>query len=118
MTHRQTYQSAPRPVGVRSTAEVEQAFGELERGAAAPNRQTQLSRGSLAAYLWALGRGDTAPVTGARGTGRPDLLALTAEVDAAMVELEYQSQRTVPRDYTQGVHDALSWVCGHTDDHP
>lgn len=105
-------------VGVREAAEVERAFAELESGAAAPNRQTQLSRGALAGYSWALGRGDGAPVTGARTEGVPDHGMLTAEVDAANVALEHQVERTVPRDYSQGVHDALAWVCGHTDSRP
>ncbi len=118
MTKPQTYEGDTRHVGVRSADEVEQAFAELEAGAAAPNRQTQLSRGSLAGYLWALGRADAAPVTGARDEDLPDLARLTAEVDATMVELENQTQRTLPRDYTQGVHDVLAWVCGHADTRP
>lgn len=106
------------PVGVRKAAEVERAFTELEAGAGAPNRQTQWSRGALAGYLWALGRGDGGPVTGVRTEGRPRNDVLTAEVDAANVALENQVERTVPRDYSQGVHDALAWVCGHTDSRP
>lgn len=43
---------------------------------------------------------------------------LTAEVDAATVQLEAGPLTTLPRDYTQGVHDALAWVCGHTEVSP
>lgn len=104
--------------GVRGVAEVGQAFRELEEVAAGPSQQTQFTRGAMAGYMWALGLGSSAPVTGARIAGAPDLAELTAEVDAAMVQLEDQAMRTVPRDYTQGVHDALAWVCGHTDSRP
>ncbi|GGX48326.1 hypothetical protein [Streptomyces chryseus] len=43
---------------------------------------------------------------------------LIAEADAATVQIQDSTQRTVPRDYIHGVHDALAWVCGHTDDKP
>ena len=105
-------------VGARPRAEVEQAQSALEAAAAAPQRQTALSRGALAGYLWALGRSWTAPVTGAVHAEPPDLLDITAEIDASVVQLVQQSQRTAPRDYVRGVHDALSWVCAHTDERP
>ncbi|WP_455351735.1 hypothetical protein [Streptomyces sp. SYSU K217416] len=105
-------------VGTRLRAEVEDAQRALDASAAGPNQQTQLSRGALTGYLWALGRADDAPITGARVEGPPDIPQLTAEVDAATVQLEDTTQRTVPRDYTRGVHDALAWVCGHSDQRP
>lgn len=105
-------------VGARPRAEVEQAYRALADVAAGTAQQTQLSRGSLTAYLWALGRGETAPITGAVSTGTPDLPLLTAETDAATVQLEDATQRTVPRDYIHGVHEALSWICGHTHTRP
>ncbi|MEV6651630.1 hypothetical protein [Streptomyces sp. NPDC051219] len=105
-------------MGTRRRAEVEAAHHALDAEAAGPDRQTQLSRGALTGYLWALGRGEDAPITGARGEGPPDIPQLTAEVDAATVQLEDTTQRMVPRDYIRGVHDALAWVCGHSDDRP
>ncbi|MHA6758612.1 hypothetical protein [Streptacidiphilus sp. PAMC 29251] len=105
-------------VGARPRAEVERAEAALEAAAAAPQRQTALSRGALAGYLWALGRGTVAPVTGDVHDEPPDLLDLTAEIDASEVSLAQQAHRTVPRDYVRGVHDALSWVCAHSDEQP
>ncbi|MGK5630361.1 hypothetical protein [Streptomyces sp. URMC 123] len=118
MSTQQTVRGEERRVGTRSRSEVERARHALEVRSAAPDRQTQVSRGALTGYLWALGRAEAAPVTGAAVAGTPDLRTLTAEVDAAAVQLEDQTQRTVPRDYTRGVHDALAWICGHRDDRP
>ena len=105
-------------VGARPRAQVEQAQSALEAATAAPQRQTALNRGALAGYLWSMGRSRTAPVTGAVHIEPPDLLDITAEIDASVVQLAQQSQRTAPRDYVRGVHDALSWVCAHTDEQP
>lgn len=105
-------------VGVRDSAQVEQAFQRLEAGAAGPDQQTQYARGALAGYLWALGRGEPAPITAQESDGAPGLEVMTAETDAAIVQMEDSTQRTVPRDYLHGVHDALAWVCGHTDNKP
>ncbi|MGW7195655.1 hypothetical protein [Streptomyces chryseus] len=105
-------------VGARGSAQVEQAFRWLEARAAGPHQQTQYARGALAGYLWALGRGEPSPITAQATDGAPGLVALTAEADAATVQLQDSTQRTVPRDYNQGVHDALAWVCGRTDDKP
>ncbi|MFC1415487.1 hypothetical protein [Streptacidiphilus cavernicola] len=105
-------------IGARPEAEVRQAQAELEAAAARPRRQTALTRGALAGYAWATGRAGAAPVTGAVSTGPPDLADLTAEIDASVVQLAQQAQRRAPRDYVRGVHDALSWVCAHTDDRP
>ncbi|GAB3658663.1 hypothetical protein [Streptomyces sparsus] len=105
-------------VGIRGVAEAEDAFRRLEKTAAGPDRQTQYSRGALAAYLWALGRGDAAPVTAYTVAGAPSMETLTAEADAAAVQMEDSTQRSVPREYLHGVHDALAWVCGHTETRP
>lgn len=105
-------------VGVRPRTDVEEAHRALEGVAAGTHQQTQLTRGALTGYLWALGRGDVAPVTGAGCEGAPDLSLLTAEADAAAVRLEDAAQRTVPRDYIEGVYEALAWVCGHSDRRP
>ncbi|QIQ00996.1 hypothetical protein [Streptomyces liangshanensis] len=118
MTTQQTGPHGDEHVGTRPRSQVEEAFRALEAVAAAPSGQTQLSRGAMTGYLWALGRGDVAPVTGAAGQGAPDLSALTAEADAATVQLEDATRRTIPRDYIQGVHAALAWVCGHSDERP
>ncbi len=104
--------------GARPEAEVRRAQAELEAAAARPQRQTALTRGALAGYAWATGQASAAPVTGAAGNGPPDLAELTAEVDASVVQLDQQAQRSAPRDYVRGVHDALSWVCAHTDEQP
>ncbi|MET9534749.1 MULTISPECIES: hypothetical protein [unclassified Streptomyces] len=100
-------------VGTRYRAEVEAAYRKVE-ATAAPDAQTQLSRGVLTGYLWALGRADAAPATGITG-GAPDLGRLTAEVDAVTVQLEDAVQRGVPDDYARGLYDALSWICGQSD---
>ncbi|MEU9798533.1 hypothetical protein [Streptomyces sp. NPDC051000] len=105
-------------IGTRPRAEVKRRHDALEADSLGPHGGTQLSKGALTGYQWALGRGDGAPVTGAVAESTPDLDLLTAEVDAATVQLEAGPQQTLPRDYTQGVHDALAWVCGHTDDSP
>ncbi len=104
--------------GVRDVTEVERAFECLEAGAAGPDQQTQYARGALAGYLWALGRGEPAPITARSMDGAPAMEVLIAEADAATVQIQDSTQRTVPRDYIHGVHDALAWVCGHTDDKP
>jgi hypothetical protein len=118
MTDHTASQKAIDLVGGRPRADVERAYGALEAAAAAPQTQTQFSRGALSGYVWALGHATAAPVTGADSHGAPDMLLLTAEVDAALVQLSDQSLRTVPRDYVHGVHDALAWVCGYSDEQP
>ncbi|MFI6843111.1 hypothetical protein OG535_09945 [Kitasatospora sp. NBC_00085] len=130
MTNEQDWVSENRTVGVRPVDEVARALTELETstdaetptepgtGSTTPGHRERTAGGCLAGYRWALGRGVAAPVTGAHGDGVPDLTALTAEVDAAMVELDDRSRRTVARDFAQGVHDALAWVCGHADTPP
>jgi hypothetical protein len=118
MTDPTAYQKATDLVGSRARADVEREFRTLEAAAAAPQTQTQFSRGALSGYVWALGRAAAAPVTGADSGGTPDLQLLSAEVDATLVQLADQSPRMVPRDYMTGVHDALAWVCGYSDEQP
>ncbi len=48
----------------------------------------------------------------------PDLYTLTAEVDAATVRLDDPASPADLRDYVLGAHDALAWLCGHTDQRP
>ncbi|MCH0543382.1 hypothetical protein I3F58_28300 [Streptomyces sp. MUM 203J] len=74
--------------------------------------------GALDALRWALARGGSAPVTGARGGLVPDLHTLTAEVDAAAVQLDDPVCPVDARAYTLGAHEALAWLCGHTDERP
>lgn len=105
-------------MGTRPREQVATAFERLHAATAGPDRQTQFSRGALAGYLWALGRGDAAPITGASCDGTPGMGLLTAEVDAVLVQMEDCAQRTVPRDYLYGVHGALAWVCGQSNDRP
>ncbi|MGR8006956.1 hypothetical protein [Streptomyces hypolithicus] len=120
-TYRSTHQGERPRVGTRGYADVELARQRLE--AAAPERRAQpFSSGASAAYRWALGQVERSPVTGASGTsgGRsvPDLHVLTAEVDAAVVQMEDPAGHPGPRDHSRGVHDALAWVCGHSDEAP
>ena len=99
-------------VGVRTYADVDLALKDLAtRGDGAP----QFSAGEAAAFAWALGRADRSPVTGAHAPDIPDLQLLTAEVDAAVIHLEDPTTATGNRDYMLGVHDALAWLCGHSD---
>lgn len=102
-------------IGARTVSEVEAALQELEAASAAPDRQTQISRGALAGYVWALGSGDTTPVTGTVSSVAPNTEQLEAELDATEKQLHDPVRRDVPREYVQGVCDALSWVCGRSD---
>ncbi|MEU8893078.1 hypothetical protein [Streptomyces sp. NPDC048442] len=116
-TDADTHIGSPPPdsVGARSRAEAEAVLHELEAATAAPDRQTQISRGALAGYVWALGSGDTTPVTGSRSSVAPSPAQLEAELDAAEEQLSNPVRRDIPREYVQGVRDALSWVCGRSD---
>ncbi|MFC4608626.1 hypothetical protein ACFO9E_12455 [Streptomyces maoxianensis] len=106
-------------VGTRAYADVELAQKQLGAREVERGRSPQFSSGASAAYDWALGRADRAPVTGAGDAESvPDLQVLTAEVDAAVVQMEDPTGRPGPRDYNRGVHDALAWVCGHSDEAP
>jgi hypothetical protein len=120
-SHGSTRQGEESLVGTRAYADIELAQRGLSAGAAERDPSPQFSSGASAAYRWALGRTDRSPVTGA-GAGAaedvPDLQALTAEVDAAVVQMEDPTSRPGPRDYSRGVHDALAWVCGHSDHAP
>ncbi|GGT15534.1 hypothetical protein [Streptomyces purpureus] len=99
-------------IGVRTYGDVDGALsGLVER----TEGSAQFSAGEAAALQWALGRSDRAPVTGADVPGRPDLQVLTAEVDATVVQLEDPTTQAGGRDYLNGVHGALAWVCGHSD---
>ncbi|MFG2862280.1 hypothetical protein [Streptomyces sioyaensis] len=106
-------------MGTRAYADVELAQKQLDATQAERGRSPQFSSGASPAYHWALGRANRSPVTGADETeGVPDLQALTAEVDAAVVQMEDPASRPGPRDHSRGVHDALAWVCGHRDQAP
>lgn len=98
-------------VGTRRRADIEREYGRLERA-------TPFSRGAASGYQWALGQEDEGPVTGVHVEGPPGMDLLVAEVDAAVVRLEEQPPRSVPHDHIQGVHDALAWVCGQSEDRP
>lgn len=107
--------SDERRVGVRSYAEVDVALnGLVVRRKSAP----RFSAGAAAAYEWAMGQTVRSPVTGAEVHGIPDLGLLTAEVDAAVIQLEDPTTPVGNRDYTRGAHDALAWVCGYSDQLP
>ncbi|MFJ1705966.1 hypothetical protein [Kitasatospora sp. NPDC088346] len=99
--------------GVRAAADVARAHDRIRDTEDGARR-----RGALAAYRWALGRAHSAPLTGAAAGDVPSLEALTAEVDASLVQLEATTRPSVGREYIQGVHDALAWVCGHSDTPP
>ncbi|MFG3281407.1 hypothetical protein [Streptomyces sp. NPDC048111] len=99
-------------VGVRPRDEVDLALRRLTGRSDAP---PQFALGVAAAYRWAMGSGVRAPVTGTSAKYGPDLRLLTAEVDAAVVQLEDPTPQPGVREFTRGVHDALSWVCGYSD---
>ncbi|QMU77058.1 hypothetical protein GXW83_16445 [Streptacidiphilus sp. PB12-B1b] len=105
-------------IGARSRTEVERSLDSLHGTVGSHQTQTQFYRGMESGLLWALGRAESAPITGARGAREPGMGAITAEVDAATVQLENQTLRTVARDYVQGAHDALVWICGYSNDQP
>lgn len=107
--------SSDRPIGARERSEVERALDAAET-AAAGQRQTAYDRGVDHAYHWVLGRLSHGPVTGAPTDAVPDMQQLTAENDAASVQLEDRTLPDVTREYMQGVHWVLSWVCGYRDD--
>ncbi|GAA1897580.1 hypothetical protein GCM10009837_19810 [Streptomyces durmitorensis] len=106
-------------MGTRAYTDVELALKQLGVGPVERGSSPQFSGGASSAYRWALGRADRSPVTGADNAGGvPDLQALTAEADAAVVRTEDLTRSPGPRDYSRGVHDALAWVCGHTSQAP
>jgi hypothetical protein len=98
-------------IGVRAHEDVAFVF----KGLAARSAVPEFSSGAAAAYEWALGHAERSPVTGAGADGVPGLRLLTAEVDAAVVQLEDPTMQAGRRDYVRGVHDALAWVCGYSD---
>lgn len=114
----QTGPSDETHVGTRYRSEVEAAHRKLEAKAAEPGRRPPFDLGLLAGYGWALGLSGRSPVTGRASTGAPDVGLLTAEVDAATVQLESAAQDGVPQDHVQGVFDALAWICGQLDQRP
>ncbi|MDF3289804.1 hypothetical protein [Streptomyces silvisoli] len=105
----------PQLIGARPRSLVESAYQNLRQRSV---RADQFTYGALDAYRWTMGSGVSAPLTGAQTAGVPDLERLTSEIDAAVVQLEDVTQRAGTRDFTQGVHDALAWVCGLSDEKP
>ncbi|CAM5672185.1 hypothetical protein GCM10010329_42820 [Streptomyces spiroverticillatus] len=105
-------------VGARPRTEVEAALRDLEAEAAAPHRQTQISRGALAGYIWVLGSAQTTPVTGDQSSAAPNDEQITAELTSAERQLTDPVRRDIPREYVQGVWDALAWVTGRSDKKP
>ncbi|MET9365955.1 hypothetical protein ABZX93_34335 [Streptomyces sp. NPDC006632] len=98
---------------MRPRTDVDLALKYLTARSEAP---AQFALGVAAAYNWATGRAPRAPVTGTAARHRvPDLPLLTAEVDAAVVQLEDPTAQSGARDFTRGVHDGLAWVCGYSD---
>ncbi|WP_149182267.1 hypothetical protein [Streptomyces sp. TRM49041] len=115
-------------IGVRAVSEVESAYRSLTAEDVADHRSgstarpgrslpTELSQGAADAYEWALGRSRHGPVTGAPSREVPALWALTAEVDAAAVLLDDPVCSGDTWQYARGAHDALAWICGHSDRH-
>ncbi|MEV3988807.1 hypothetical protein AB0J57_07845 [Streptomyces sp. NPDC049837] len=106
-------------IGTRPRAQVEAAYQRLEHKAAAPGLRTPFSLGAVAAYEWALGRTAEAPVTGATVLGGvPSSHLLTAELDAAVVQLGDPTESAERAAQVRGVHDVLAWVCGLVDEQP
>ncbi|MEU0599956.1 hypothetical protein ABZ484_17205 [Streptomyces sp. NPDC006393] len=77
------------PVGVRQRAEVLAALDVLTNGRGADS--PQFRAGEAVAYEWALGRAESSPATARGGRGVPDLVVLTAELDAVTAQLEEAS---------------------------
>lgn len=76
-------------MGIRAYADVELAQKRLSARAAERHPYPQYASGASAAYRWALGCAEHSPVTGAGDAeGAPALPALTAEVDASVVQME------------------------------
>ncbi|MEV4945588.1 hypothetical protein [Streptomyces sp. NPDC053755] len=107
-------------MGTREYAAVVVARNRLgARAGTGDSPSPQFTSGAAAAYRWALGGAERSPVTGSGSAeGGPGLPALTAEVDAAVVQMEDPTSAAGPRDYHRGVHDALAWVCGHRNEAP
>ncbi|MFJ8696398.1 hypothetical protein [Streptomyces roseolilacinus] len=104
--------------------DVREGAGEPTRGDIAPGRtgpgaepSDVVSEGAADAYRWALAREERGPVTGAPTREVPDLWRLTAEADAAAVLLDDPVCPPEKRAYVRGVHDALAWLCGQSDEH-
>ncbi|WP_175410513.1 hypothetical protein [Streptomyces sp. TRM64462] len=111
-------------IGVRPAAEVEVVYQALDQAladgfSAGDGRTAALAEGAADAYRWALARDARGPITGARGNRPvPTLWTLTAEADAAAVLIDDPACPADARDYALGVHDALAWLCGHSDQQP
>ncbi|MFJ9469863.1 hypothetical protein [Streptomyces caniferus] len=111
-------ESAQPLLGTRPRTEVLQASAALAEVAHGLSPSSRTALGALAAYRWALGDGVTAPITGFRTEGCPTVPVLTAEVDAAAVQWEGARKGTAAHDYLRGVHTALAWICGFTEERP
>ncbi|MCQ4042637.1 hypothetical protein ACFOSC_24655 [Streptantibioticus rubrisoli] len=108
----------PQLIGARPSSAVEKAYQTLRKQTARADPHAQFTKGALEAYRWAMGSDVSAPLTGARTVGVPGLQRLTSEIDTAVVQLEDVTQQAGPRAFAQGVHDALAWVCGLSDQRP
>ena len=108
----------PELIGARPRYLVEQAYQSLREQTVRADPHAEFVQGASDAYRWAMGGHGSAPLTGARTDGVPGLERLTSEIDTAVVQLEDVTQRAGPRAFTQGVHDALAWVCGFSDQQP
>ncbi|MFB7502048.1 hypothetical protein [Streptomyces broussonetiae] len=93
-------------VGVRQRTEVLAALDGLTNGTGAD--APQFRAGEAVAYEWALGRAESSPATARGGRGVPDLVVLTAELDAVTAQLE-----EAKTDYLRGLRAALTWLCGY-----
>ncbi|WP_240509128.1 hypothetical protein [Streptomyces agglomeratus] len=99
-------------VGVRTYADIDLAL----KGHRGTGGVPQFAAGAEAAYAWAMGRSGRSPVTGTDDAEHiPELSLLTAEVDASVVRLDDPTLEAGTRDFVRGVHDALAWICGYSD---
>ncbi|MEU3445668.1 hypothetical protein AB0H29_00265 [Streptomyces thermolilacinus] len=104
--------------GTTGAAEATGAPGAAKAARAVPPEPFHaVSEGAADAYRWALARKEHGPVTGAPAHDVPDLWRLTAEADAAAVLLDDPVCPPDKRAYVRGVHDALAWLCGQSDEH-
>ncbi|AKA01412.1 MULTISPECIES: hypothetical protein [Streptomyces] len=105
-------------VGARPRSELKKVCAELEALPPGETRQARLAQGFLAACRWALGVETTGPVTGGPLETDFAMPYLTAESDAAAVRLESLSPGSAAHDYVEGVHVALTWLCGQSEERP
>jgi hypothetical protein len=81
----------------------------------ARRRDADRKKGVRSALSWALGERSEHPLTNEAGNGgQPDMRAIAKAVQEAKAAARRPSRSTpvLSRDYSRGVQDCLSWICG------